>query len=109
VNGPGTVRLIARREFRERLRDRGFAISTAITLLILCAFIVAGSLFGGTTRFDLGTVGDTSATVGRQVVLAAKALDVEITLVAYANLAEAERAVRDGAADAVLVDDATGS
>ena len=41
---------IARREFVERARDRGFVISTAITLLILSGFIVASAIFDPQAR-----------------------------------------------------------
>jgi ABC-2 type transport system permease protein len=105
VKGPGPVRIVARREFVERIRDRGFLISTGITLLILVVFIGASAMLGRGTRFDLGVVGDVSRPVGEQVVDAAAALDIEVTLTTYPDAVDAERAVRDGDLDAVLVHD----
>lgn len=96
--------IVARREFVERARDKGFAVSTAITLLILVGFIVIGGLLGGETRFDLGVVGDESRTVARRTVAAAASLDIEVTLRTFDDRAAAERAVEDGRADAALVD-----
>ena len=101
----GAYRIVARREFVERLRDRGFQISTAITLLIILGFVVVASLFGGGTRFDLGVVGDGSRTTGEEVVAAAKLLDVAVTVHGYATEAAAEAAVKAGAVDAAIVDD----
>lgn len=101
----GAYRLVARREFVERLHDRGFQISTAITLLILLGFIVATALFGGGTRFDVGVVGEGARTTGEEVVAAAKLLNVTVTVHDYATVAAAEAAVRAGTADAAIVDD----
>jgi ABC-2 type transport system permease protein len=101
----GAYWIVARREFVERLHDRGFQISTAVTLLILLGFIVAASLFGGGTRFDLGVVGDGARTTGEEVVAAAKLLDVTVTVHGYASVAAAEAALKDGTVDAAIIDD----
>lgn len=101
----GAYWIVARREFVERLHDRGFQISTAVTLLILLGFIVAASLFGGGTRFDLGVVGDGARTTGEEVVAAAKLLDVEVTVHGYSSVAAAEAALKDGTVDAAIIDD----
>jgi ABC-2 type transport system permease protein len=97
--------IVARREFVERGRDRGFVISTAVTLLILVAVIVVTSLLDQGTRFDLGVVGEESAATGRFTVAAADLLDVDVTLRTLSDEASATRAVRDGEVDAVLLDD----
>lgn len=99
----GLWRVVARREFVERGRDRGFVISTAITLLILVGVIVlSSSIFSRGTRFDLAVVGDGS--IGEDVVAAAAALGIEVTLVELADARAAELLVRDGGADAALFD-----
>jgi ABC-2 type transport system permease protein len=95
--------IVARREFVERARDRGFVISTAVTLLILAGVIVAGSLFNRGTRFDLGVVGDDARTIGGETVAAANLLGVDVTLKTFPDEAAATAAVRDGAADAALL------
>jgi ABC-2 type transport system permease protein len=97
--------IVARREFVERGRDRGFVISTGVTLVILVAVIVVTGLLDRGTRFDLGVVGEGSATTGRFTVAAADLLDVEVTLRTLPDEAAATRAVRDGEVDAVLLDD----
>lgn len=98
----GAWRIVARRELVERAREKSFAISTAITLLILIAVIVISSVLGGGTTFDLAVVGEGSEAIGRQVVSAARAADIEVTVRTFPDEAAAERAVRDGEADAAL-------
>lgn len=100
----GVWRIVARREFVERGRDRGFIISTAITLLVLLGVIVLTSVFNRGTRFELAAVGEGSDAIGRDVVAAASALGIEVELVRPADEGTAERAVRDGDVDAALMD-----
>jgi ABC-2 type transport system permease protein len=103
VPGRGVWRTIARREFVERARDKGFMVSTAITLIVLVGFIVAGSIIGGPTRYDVAVVGDESGDVGRQIVVTADALGVEVRVRTPADEDSAVEAVRDGTVDAALV------
>ncbi|HEY7659784.1 MAG TPA: ABC transporter permease [Actinomycetota bacterium] len=100
----GVWRIIARREFVERGRDRGFAISTAITLLILVGIIVITSAVGGRTTYDLAVVGEGSRAVGEDVVAAAALLDIGVELHEVPDEQSARQALSDGAADAALVD-----
>ncbi len=54
----GAWLVVARRDFRVRLRDKGFVISTAITIAVLSVFILIRAYGGGgTPRYDLGVVG----------------------------------------------------
>ena len=72
--------LTARRELVERTkRDRGFVISTIITLAILLAIIFLPRLFGvgDPEEFDVGLVGPASAPLG-QVLTAQPAAAVEV-------------------------------
>lgn len=100
----GTVTIVARREFVERIRDRGFMISTGITLLLLVVLIGASAFFARESRYDLGVVGAPSRELGRQVVEVASAVDVEVEVRGYATAEDAVRAVRDGQVDVALVD-----
>jgi ABC-2 type transport system permease protein len=100
----GPVRLVARREFVERIRDRGFLISTGITLTILVVFVAASALMARTASFDLAVAGPGSWAVAERVVAQAAAADVEVRIRPVATAEEAERAVRAGEADAALVD-----
>jgi ABC-2 type transport system permease protein len=99
----GTYRLVARREFVERARDRSFLISTAITIVVLVGLIVVTSLLDRGTRFDLGVVGADARTTAEQVVGAGRSLGFAVTVRDYPSRQQAEAAVRAGSADAVLV------
>ncbi|HEU4356237.1 MAG TPA: ABC transporter permease [Actinomycetota bacterium] len=100
----GAVGIVARREFVERIRDKGFLISTGITLLVLVVFVGAGALFAGGTAYDVGLTGPDARALGDRIVERAAAIDIEIALHAYVDVDEAERGVRDGDVDAALVD-----
>lgn len=102
---PGqTVVLVARREFTERARERSFAISTAISVAILVAVILLPRAFdGGAGPSRVGVAGASPEAVaplleGRPVD--GKAVEVE----RFATSAAAERALRAGDVDAVVVD-----
>jgi ABC-2 type transport system permease protein len=94
--------IVARREFVERGRDRGFLISTAITLLVLVGVIVATSVLGGETRYRLGAVDD-ARQVAERSVQAAQLLDVDVELVTTSDDAAAVAAVRDGRLDVAVI------
>jgi ABC-2 type transport system permease protein len=104
MNASRSWPIVARREFVERARDRGFLISTAITLAILVGVIVLGAVFNRGTRFDLGVVGPDSRSIGEHVVTASAALGVDVTLVDLGDEAAANVAVRAGDVDAALID-----
>jgi ABC-2 type transport system permease protein len=94
--------IVARREFVERGRDRGFVISTAITLIVLVGVIVAASLLGGETRYQLGAVRE-ARQIGELSVQAAHLLGVDVDLVRLSDDAAALAAVRDGRLDAAVI------
>jgi ABC-2 type transport system permease protein len=95
--------IVARREFVERGRDRGFLISTAITLLVLVGVIVATSVLGGgERRYKLGAVDD-ARQVAERSVQAAQLLDLDVELVTASDDAAAVAAVRDGRLDAAVI------
>jgi len=102
VSGPrGAWWLVARRDFWVRLRDRGFLISTAITLVILSGLIaVRASSSIGAPSYDLGVVG--SAVSGDAVVKLGEAAGVDVHVRAFADAGPARSALRSGAVDAVL-------
>ena len=96
--------IVARREFVERVRDRGFQVSTAITLVLLIGIIVISAIFNRPTRFDLAVVGEGSDVVARDVVAAANALDIGVDVHSLGDVARARRAVDAGDADAAIID-----
>jgi ABC-2 type transport system permease protein len=96
--------IVARREFVERVRDRGFQVSTSITLVLLTGIIVISALFNRPTTFDLGVVGEGSGQIAGDVVAAAKALGIGVEVHHVSDAARARRAVDAGDADAAIVD-----
>ena len=96
--------VVARREFVERARDRGFQVSTAITVLILVGVIVISAVFNRPTSFDLVVVGEGSDALGQQVRAAADALGIEVRVRELTDEAEARQAVDAGDADAAVID-----
>ena len=99
----GSYRLVARREFVERFRDKSFVVSTVLTLVILVGVIVANAAFDEPPTFDLGLIGPGSREPAAQVAAAGRAQGVTIRLVELEDKA-AEVALRSGDADAVLVE-----
>ena len=98
--------VVARRDFWVRLRDRGFVISTAITLIVLSIFILLGAFSGDeASSFRLGLAGPGAQTVAdaADFETAGERRRVEVTTVAYDDVAAAEQALRDGEIDAALV------
>jgi len=104
TNARGTL-LVARREFSTRIRDRGFLIGAAITLVILLGIIVLPKVLGGNgDEFSVGLLGN--ATRMRPALQqAAGSAGVTLNFSTVTSRAEAEGAVRSGTLDAVLDDD----
>jgi ABC-2 type transport system permease protein len=106
VNGSidrGVWRVVARRDFSVRLRDKGFVISTAITLTVLTVFIVLRAVGGGPDSFELGAVGD--RTLADRVAALADRSGLEVTVVPFDDEAGADAALRASEVDAVVVGD----
>jgi ABC-2 type transport system permease protein len=103
----GMWRVVAAREFTSRLRDRGFYISTGITLALLTVFIAIRAFGGdGGPAFDLGVASDADAgSVARAAVAAAHDQGVDLRVRQLPSAAVARAAVRDGTTDAALLVD----
>ena len=101
VTDRGMWRVVAARDFSVRLRDKGFAISTAITVTVLSIFILLRAYSGGPDSFDLAVVGD-RAVADRAAAIAERA-DIDLRVVPLRDQGAVERALRDGRVDAALV------
>jgi hypothetical protein len=93
----GTWRLVARRDFWVRLRDKGFVISTSVTLVLITVFVLVAT-FGGPDRptFDVGLLGQASADLGPTVEDAASSQGAEVRTRTVHDRAAAERGLEDG-------------
>lgn len=101
--------LVARREFRERLRSRAFVLSSGFTVVLLLGLILVPTLLGDDgIEIEIGTVGDGN----QEIVAAAESLAVEenpdgevvVSTVDYADRVAAEEGLRSGEVQAVLID-----
>ncbi len=99
-----TIRLIAVRDFVERVQSRAFQISTGFTLLLVLAAALLPALFDDDTPppLEIATVGEVAPPLGAQIEAA---LDGgrTVTLTPYADVAAAEAVVEDGTVDLALV------
>lgn len=97
-------RVVAARDFSVRLRDKGFVISSAITVTVLSVFILIRAYGGGGPgSFELGYVEDRS--VADRVVAIAVTGGVEISVVGFEDRRRADAALRNGRVDAVVEGD----
>ena len=116
----GVWRVVAMRDFWVRLRDKGFMISTCITLAVISLFILVRAYGGaGTPSYELGiAVGDPQASamvfaptdvtaVIAQVQAAARARGAEVTVAEVSLPSVGQDQLRDGSLDAVLAADDT--
>ena len=93
--------VVARRDFLVRLRDRGFVVSTAITLAVLSIFILLRAYGGGgMPSYDLGVVG--SSVTANATVAIGHQQGVDVRLHVYPDMAGAQAALEAGQVDAVL-------
>ncbi len=101
------VRLVASREFTERLRDRSFLISTVITTLILLGVAVVPSLlgFGDEPTYEVAVSGSRAQDQRTAIEAQATAFDVDVRLRNVDDAGAAREQVEDGTLNAAIVDD----
>ena len=100
----GTWRLVARRDFWVRIRERSFLFSTLINIAVISILVLAraSSAGGAGPSFDLGYVGPSSvATSAAQLGHDAQP-PIPIAVRAFADRVTADAALRDGSVDAVV-------
>ena len=102
------VGLVAGREVAAKLRDRGFLISTGVTLLIIvAAFVLPTLLFGDPSEYDVAVAGDDTTTLAGALEQGTGATGGDdgtaLTATPAADAAAAEALVSDGTVDAALL------
>jgi ABC-2 type transport system permease protein len=100
------TRLVARREFSERIRSRAFQISLVVTVLVVVAVGVIAGLVGDTGRsnYTVGAVGAEDRAVAGAARALGPALDVDIEVEREPSAADARAGVRDESLDAAVVE-----
>ena len=103
----GTWRLVARRDFWVRIRERSFLISTLINIAVISILVLAraSSAAGSGPSFGLGYVGSPSIATGASQLGHDAQPPIPIEVHAYSDQATANAALRDGSVDAVVVGD----
>ncbi len=82
VNERHGIRLVVEREVREALRRKTVWITAALFLVASTAIVVVPALIGSTgDDYEVGVVGEPTATLERATDAAAKAQDFNIDLV----------------------------
>ncbi len=76
------VRLVARREFTERIRERSFLISTGLTLVIIVAVVVLPSLlgFGDPSDYRIAATDPASRAVAERAAVLDERFDAVVTI-----------------------------
>ena len=101
----GAWRLVARRDLWVRLRDRGFVISTLITITVLTVIILIRAVGGSDApSFTLGASGTAEGARGTLEAAPSigRSIGVEVEVRRFDDEAAAEAALRAGEIDAVL-------
>jgi ABC-2 type transport system permease protein len=97
----GTWRVVAARDFRVRLHDRGFLISTTLTVAILSIFILIRAYGGGgTPSYDLGYIGD--GALAQRTAQISQEQGTTVRVKQVSDTAAADAALKDGSLDVVL-------
>jgi ABC-2 type transport system permease protein len=99
----GMWRVVAARDFSVRLRDKGFVISTGITITVLSIFILLRAYASGPDSFDLAVVGD--RTVADRAAAIGERAGIDVSVIPLADETAVDRALRDGDVDAALLGD----
>jgi ABC-2 type transport system permease protein len=95
------VRLVARREIVERVRERSFLISTSVMAIIVVLVVVLSSVFGGNGTSDVGVSDPAELPVARAAAAAAAGSGHEIR-VRRVGTGAARAQLADGRLDVVL-------
>jgi ABC-2 type transport system permease protein len=102
MSGREAVGLVVRREIRERLREKAFAVSTGINIVIIVAVVVIAAVLSGDGKeYAVGYTGQTERAVVETAAAAGRAAEITIEG-REVNGGEADAGLEDGSLDAVV-------
>jgi len=110
MNSFSMIKLVMAREIRQRMRSKGFAVTTVLLCVAILGMGVLNRVLSGDdspTTYDIAVIGEMPAGFDDATQQAAQALDVVIKFENVGTRADAEQLVRDGDLD-VAVDASTG-
>ena len=97
------IRLVAGREIIERGRSRGYVLSLAFTVVLMCVgFIVPSLLVGQVTQSRLALVAPSPPGLESALRATAAAFEQQLDVSAVEDVAAADAALREGSIDAAL-------
>ena len=100
-----SVRLVAEREIRERLRSKVYRFATLISALAVVAIIVIPNLRDDKPSvYDVGLVNVTNPVVNQAVRAVGPAIGATLRIKTYSSVEDATKAVRSGALDIALIE-----
>jgi ABC-2 type transport system permease protein len=104
VSGREAIRLVVRREITERVREKAFAVSTAVNIVIIVAVVIIASVVGGGEEsYKVGYSTETELAVVDAAAAAGRAVDVTIEARSVDSPAPgADALLADGSLDAVV-------
>jgi len=100
LRGRPAIALVARREITQRLREKSFLISMAVTVVLVVLVAVVPPLlgFGGKETFTVGVADNASLAVANAADRGAKAFDADVKV----RKVDSNADLADGKVDAVL-------
>jgi ABC-2 type transport system permease protein len=102
MKGREAIGLVTRREITERLREKAFAVSTGINIVIIVGVVIVAGVIGGDgEQYTVGYTGATEAAVVEQAAAVGRSTDIEITG-REISPSGADAALEDGSLDAVV-------
>jgi ABC-2 type transport system permease protein len=96
--------VVALREIRERGGSRAYRLSTVLGVVLVVAIILVPSLLEKSTTYHVGMSGAVPAGTVTALAAQARAVNHDLEVTRYPNVADGEHAVRDKKVDVLLVD-----
>ena len=100
LRGRPAITLVARREITQRIREKSFLVSMAVTVVLVVLVAVVPPLlgFGGKETFTVGVADDASVAVANAADRGAKAFDADVKV----RRVDSNADLADGKVDVVL-------
>jgi ABC-2 type transport system permease protein len=100
------TRLVARRELRERLRDKSFLVSTVLTVAILAVVLFLPRLLGGDQTYDVAYAGPRAQAMEQLANRLADSAEITLRTERYGDERAARAALTDERLDVYVTNDA---
>jgi len=112
MSGMGAVWQVAKREMKERGRSKAYLLTSLFTILIVVGIVVIPTFFeGGTSEYEVGSVGEGNAEIVDAAIQIGNAGDIEgedpsvaMEVIEYDSRQEGEIALAEDEVDILLVD-----